>query len=242
MIPLLLFLFATISVSDVQAKIYAVCAGVSQYEESEYNLTYCHQDAVEMYEMLKLQAPADQLRLLTDRQATAGSIATTAKMLFSQAKAEDIVIFFFSGHGNDGCFMAYDKPLYFKTLQSVFKQTKAKRKIIFADACMVGSLRTPGGRAAGNRVSVGDNVLLFLSSRSNQSSIESTSLKNGLFTYFLLSGLKGAADSNNDRVITARELFNFVNPRVTQRSEGSQIPVMWGKFRENMIILTWKRK
>jgi uncharacterized caspase-like protein len=240
-LPILFFLFVFINVFDTHAKLYAVCVGVSQYEQSLNNLEYSHQDAIEMYEMLKLQAPVNQLRLLTDQQATADNIVSTTKALFSQARAEDIVIFFFSGHGNKNYFKAHDKPLYFKILKSIFKQTKAKRKIVFADACYVGSLRTSKEDAANNRVSVGDNVLLFLSSRSNQTSMEMSRLKNGVFTYFLLAGLKGGADNNKDRVVTARELFDFVNPKVTERSGGSQVPVMWGKFEENMTLLIWKK-
>jgi uncharacterized caspase-like protein len=240
-LSVLFFLFVFINESDIHAKLYAVCVGVSEYEQSLNNLEYSHQDAIEMYEMFKLQVPVNQLKLLTDQQATTDNIVSTAKTLFSQARTEDIVIFFFSGHGDKGCFMAHDKPLYFKTLQSIFKQTKAKRKIIFADACYVGSLRTSKDDTTNDHVSVGNNVLLFLSSRSNQTSMEMSRLKNGVFTYFLLAGLKGGADNNKDRVITARELFNFVNPKVIEKSGASQVPVMWGKFEENMTLITWKK-
>jgi uncharacterized caspase-like protein len=234
--------FLLLSTTNVHARLYAVLVGVSEYKQSEDNLTYSHSDAIEMYEMLNLQTSANHLKLLTNQQATRNNIISVAQALFSQAEADDIVIFFFSGHGNKGCFMAHDRPLYFNALKDIFKQTKAKRKMIFADACLVGTLRASNNNSSNSHRSVGADVLLFLSSRSNQDSQELHSLKNGLFTYFLLAGLKGAADTNKDRAITARELFDFVNPKVKEKSEGSQVPVMWGKFDENMVILRWEKR
>ena len=227
---------------SVLGKIYAVLVGVSEYESSTDNLTYCHQDAIEMYELFKEHTTPERMKLLTDRQAKHDNIVYCTRQLFRQAQPDDMVLFFFSGHGTDNMFFTHDKALHFSTLQSIFRQCKARRKLIFADACFAGTLRQPGNRATPNHVNLGNNVLLFLSSRSNQYSRESSSLRNGLFTYFLLAGLKGGADANRDGYITARELFNFVYPKVRERSDDRQIPVMWGKFDENMIILRRQRQ
>lgn len=50
-------------------------------------------------------------------------------------------------------------------------------------------------------------------------------------------GLQGAADRNGDRKVTARELFNYVNPRVISDTEGQQHPQMWGKFDDSMVVV-----
>ena len=229
-----------VSVS-VQGKIYAICIGISEYELSIPDLTYSHRDAAEMYEMLKEYTTLDKMKLLTNEQATYNSILYYTNQLFLQAQPEDIVIFFFSGHGYGNLFYAYDKVLYFDTLYEIFKQTKAKRKVIFADACHSGTLRLPDSQTTSNDPNSGKyNVLSFLSSRSGQYSIESIFLGNGTFTYFLLAGLRGGADINKDDYITAKELFNFVYPKVKEKTDDRQIPVMWGKFDKNMVILNLK--
>ena len=225
---------------EVQAKIYAVLVGVSEYEIPANNLTYCHRDAIEMYELLKEHTTAERMRLLTNRQARHDNIVYYARQLFKQAQPDDIVIFFFSGHGDNNMFFTYDKSLNFGTLQSIFKQTKARRKLIFADACFAGTLRQTGNSSASTNVNLGNRVMLFLSSRSNQISREDLTLRNGMFTYFLLAGLRGGADVNRDSYITAEELFNFVYPKVRERSSDRQIPVMWGKFDKDMVILKLK--
>jgi len=232
---------------SVRGEIYAVLVGISEYEKSSNNLTYCHRDAIDMYEMLKRHTTSDKLLLLTNQQAKHNNIVYYSKQLFRRAKPEDVVIFFFSGHGNKNVLFTYDKSLYFSTLQGIFKQSVARRKLIFADACFAGTMRQPGnpgesasgksGESASGKSSAGSNVLLFLSTRSNQYAQESSSLQNGLFTHYLLAGLKGSADTDGNDCVTAKELFDFVYPKVKERTKGSQIPVMWGKFDADMTIL-----
>ena len=64
-----------------------------------------------------------------------------------------------------------------------------------------------------------ENVMFFLSSRSTEKSLETprqTGFKNSLFTVFLERGLRGGADTNKERVITAKEIYNFVHQGVVE--------------------------
>ena len=81
--------------------------------------------------------------------------------------------------------------------------------------------------------------MFFLSSRSDETSIERRDMKNGFFTAYLQRGLRGGADTNKDRIVTARELFVFVSNGVRRISEDRQHPVMWGKFDNNMPVISW---
>jgi uncharacterized caspase-like protein len=45
-----------------------------------------------------------------------------------------------------------------------------------------------------------------------------------VFTYYLLQGLKGAADLNHDGTVTAGELFSYVQQSVRQATDGKQNP------------------
>ena len=67
--------------------------------------------------------------------------------------------------------------------------------------------------------------------------MERADMKNGYFTTFLLSGLKGKADQNNDRIVTAKELFTYVNKEVKAISNDRKHPVMWGKYSDNLILM-----
>ena len=84
--------------------------------------------------------------------------------------------------------------------------------------------------------------MLFLSSRSNETSIEQRNMENGYFTTYLQKGLRGAADSDKNRIITAKELFKYVHENVVKISNGRQHPVMWGKFSDSMPVISWKKR
>ena len=57
-------------------------------------------------------------------------------------------------------------------------------------------------------------VALLMSSKSEELSLEDQGLRQGVFTYYVLQGLKGRADANNDYLITIKELYNYVYAKV----------------------------
>ena len=49
-----------------------------------------------------------------------------------------------------------------------------------------------------------------------------------MFSYFLMKGMEGDADANQDNQITAGELHQYVQSKVVQQSSGSQTPELQG--------------
>ena len=49
-----------------------------------------------------------------------------------------------------------------------------------------------------------------------------------MFSYFLMKGMEGDADTNKDDEITAGELHAYVTENVIQQSSGSQTPDLQG--------------
>ena len=85
------------------------------------------------------------------------------------------------------------------------------------------------------------NVMIFLSSRTDEYSLESPSMQCGFFTTYLTRALRGSADTNSDNIVTARELFLYVNGGVADYSGGRQHPVMWGRFSNDMPVITIRK-
>ena len=81
-------------------------------------------------------------------------------------------------------------------------------------------------------------IMFFLSSRTSERSMESP-YANSFFTIYLERGLRGGADTNKDKAITAGELYNFVHNGVVMDSKERQHPVMWGNFDKNMVVIKW---
>ena len=143
-----------------------------------------------------------------------------------------------AGHGYKGGFAAHDGRLSYADVREAFAACRAKNKMIFADACFSG-----GMREAGHDTSLSQfNIMLFLSSRGNETSLDGNprrGQKNGLFTICLERCLRGGADADRDRIITARELFVAVTEGVKTLSHDRQHPVMWGKFDDTMPVMRW---
>lgn len=232
-----LFLLSLCSVS-AQAKTYLVAAGISDYPGTNLDLRLPAADAKTVVWLYSKNTDVEY-RQLTDAQATKSSIIAAIKTLFAKAGPNDIVVFFFSGHGYKGGFLAYDGRLGYDEMRRAMASSKSKNKMIFADACFSGKLREEHNSSSAVASAKKANVMLFLSSRSNETSLERTDMKNGMFTTYLQKGLRGNADANRDRTITARELFNFVSKGVASATNNKQHPVMWGSFSNNMPVMIW---
>jgi hypothetical protein len=59
---------------------------------------------------------------------------------------------------------------------------------------------------------------VWSSSTENQLSNWYPEKKHGLFTFFFLKGLQGAADANGDRRITAEEMEKYLNENVPEKA------------------------
>ena len=216
--------------------VFLVAIGISDYPGTENDLNLPVADAKAMVDLYKTNS-ATSTKILLNANATRKEIIKAANSLFKNAGQEDIVVLFFSGHGIPGGFCAYDDFLLYDDIKAIFSNCKSKHKLIFADACFSGKMREPSTNR--KRISSDVDVLLFLSSRQNEYSIESPGMKNGFFTACLIKCLKGAADGNRDRKITAKELFDSVSKGVIRLSNNKQHPVMWGNFSDNMIVMQW---
>lgn len=225
-----------------KGEIYVVSVGVANYQNIS-DLVLPEKDAKAIAELYKTHTK--NVILITGKYATKARILKSLKDQFSRAKEEDMIVFSFSGHGYPGGVCPFDMSakddsgVSYREIRNVLKQSRAKRKIIFADACFSGGLRN---NASTHRHDHNDaDVLLFLSSRGGETSIESPFMVNGFFTTYLLRGLRGGADSDRNRKITAKELFQFVSQGVKERSKDQQHPVMWGRFDDNEVLMDWNR-
>lgn len=225
----------------LNAKIYLVSVGIADYPGTSSDLALPARDAQTVTWVYSKNSAMQYCQLL-NKEATKAKIIAAMNKVFSKAGKNDIVVFFYSGHGYGGGFCAYDGELPYKEIRKAMAKSKCRNKMIFADACFSGKIRT-GGTSSQSEIAEAQraNVMLFLSSRSDETSLERRDMQNGYFTTYLQKGLRGAADVNKNRVITAKELFDYVHSNVVNLSNGRQHPVMWGKFSNDMPVMNWKK-
>lgn len=233
----LLLMFA----SQTYAEVYVVCAGVTKYRNPEFNLMFPAADATTIAQFYNTFS--NNVTLLRDQNASHDNILKALRTQFSKAKPDDMVVFFFSGHGGKGFLCPYDCTsssgyLLYTEVFDIFRRCNALRKMIIVDACLSGGMRIERQTVNPN-TNRPSSVVMFLSSRSNETSHDGNpdlGFKNGVFTTYLDVGLRGAADTNGDKYVTAKELFTYVSRKVAANSKNKQHPVMWGNFDDNFIM------
>jgi hypothetical protein len=138
----------------------------------------------------------------------------------------------------------YSTALPMDEIQTIFGRIEAERVVVFLDSCYSGAA---GGRTFASKKTRSAHVddlflerltrskgrAIITASRPAEVSIELPELGHGIFTYYLVQGLKGAADLNRDGIVSLQELYEYVEQQVTQKSRavgGNQHPVMKGEL------------
>ncbi len=240
-----------LSTSSTQPKIYAVLVGVADYKHINA-LRYTDDDAFRLYAFLKSPEggalPDNQIEVLIDEAATKNKILEAMRRQFLKAGPNDVILFYFSGHGAPGSFVpvdfdGYSNLLDHQSIRNIFDQSRAKHKVVIADACHSGSLNKGVKSGFGGLDSyytslnnTTGGLALFMSSKAEETSLEVGGLRQSVFTYYLLEGLKGKADRNFNKVITIQELYTYVKNNVSSYTANSQSPVINGSYDPNMPL------
>lgn len=244
-------------------QVWVMSVGVAAYKNPKIALKYPQSDALEMQGLWRGPEGGsldyNHIMVLTNDRATRRNILDSMRVLFSRATEDDMVIFYFSGHGLKGSFLPHDYDdndvkIEYTELNDLLTSCPAKHKLVIGDACFVGSLwvsksvepsilETPDeveGNAFFrelNRTAPG--TAFMLSSSADEESFEISSYGRSIFTHYVLEGLKGAANANDDEVITVKELFEYAasNVRVlASRVKKEQTPLLRGTFDPNMPV------
>jgi len=240
-----------------KVKIWAVVVGVGSYTAMP-SLKFTDDDAYRFYSFLRSveggQLPEEQIAILIDEDATRANILKKMREYFLKADKNDVVLLYFSGHGLDGCFLPVDydgfnNKLRHEEIKKIFTESKAKHKLCIADACHSGSLTHNNGNLAAKGPvpaslqryyqafeDADGGVALLMSSKAEELSLEDQGLRQGVFTYYVLQGLKGRADANNDYMINIKELYKYVYSKVREYTAGAQTPVLTGSYDDAMPV------
>ncbi len=231
---------------DDQVKIWAAVVGVASYNHMP-TLKYTDDDAYRMYAFLKSPEggalPDNQIRLLIDEDATRKNIVQSMNDLFVQADENDVILLYMSGHGLKGSFLPYDfdgfhNVLKYEDVQTLLDKSDAKQKVCLTDACYAGTLTAEKSSSLNQSLAnfydlieaANAGTAFLMSSKDEEVSLEDQGLRQGIFSHFLIKGLKGAADKDQDKVIRVGELFDYVTFRVKKYTLNRQSPTVAGSF------------
>lgn len=254
----------TVTREAEQSEIWAVVIGIGNYQKVR-PLKYAVNDAKAMYDYLieDLGVPSDHITLLLDEEADLASVKKElGTELRRKAKRNDQVIIFFAGHGapepnenspdGDGVekyFLTYgvepddlySTALPMEEVSRIFNRIKAERLVFLADTCFSGNT---GGKTFRSgltdtfweRISKGKGRVIISASSANEVSQEWDEFKHGVFTYYLLEGLRGKADLDGDGLIDTEEVYRYVSKKVPAATGQQQNPIRKGEVEGQIII------
>jgi hypothetical protein len=237
---------------DPAVKIWAVVVGVGRYQTMP-NLKYPTTDAYQYYSFLKSPEggalPDPQVRILVDEDATRTNILQTMRQTLLRADENDVVIFYFSGHGLEGSFLPVDydgfnNKLLHQDIKNLMAESKAKHKLCIADACHSGTLVAMKGAPLRSALEkyysafqeTSGGLALLMSSKAEEFSLEDQGLRSGIFSHYLIRGLKGEADSDGNKIVTIKEVFDYVYKSVRTYTSSAQTPTLSGVHDDGMPV------
>ncbi|MDI6917650.1 MAG: caspase family protein, partial [Thermoplasmatales archaeon] len=221
---------------------YALLIGIEDYPPGVKDLDYTIDDVYDMCDVLinNCYFPPENIRVLTDTNATKENIQNNITWIASNAKQNDTVFFFFSGHGGHDYVLVYGDTISDNELDLWFTDINSTNLVIIIDSCYAGSMIEKSktgcmdevknfsyvdGVKNENPKKVGDFAkglgqdgrIVLAACAENQYSQEYDELSNGVFTYYLTGGLKSAlADTNGNGWVSAEEAFYYAKPRTYQ--------------------------
>jgi WD40 repeat protein/uncharacterized protein YgiM (DUF1202 family) len=148
----------------------------------------------------------------------------------------------YEGDPND----LYATGLPMREVETILQRLASERVIFITDSCYSGATAGRTFATASRRAVVSDAFLARLAkakgrvvltaSRASEVSEERDALGHGVFTYYLLEGLRGKADLDGDGVITIDEIYNYVAQKVPEVTGQNQHPMKRGEVEGQLVL------
>jgi tetratricopeptide (TPR) repeat protein len=260
---------AATAAAQAGGKTYALLVGISKYAKPELSLQFANADASVFGKLLESplggSVPGENVLLLTDEKATTAAVRNGFQdFLKRRAGKNDTVVILIAGHGTvetpgskSAFILTYDSDpqdlnstaLGMDELQSLFEEqlSKVGRVLLFVDVCKAGTIGTIHNTTVNSNIQqLGDiqgDLFGLLASRPREVSLEGPEFGggHGVFSYYVMKGLEGAADENKDGVVDADELIKYVSDQVPMATANKQHPREFGTY-DNMMRLSDTRK
>ena len=222
------------------------------------DLKFAGADAQSFYDFLRSPAagpfPEDQILFLKDGAATAQALREAMFVFLQKADWDDLVVIYFAGHGapdpnrpenlyllptdaDVNALAATAFPMW-DVKTALRRQIDSERVIVIADAChSAGTSEGAEATTASNPINGSFSELFTPSRRLTLTAADANELSyedqrwgggHGVFTFNLIEGLKGAADSDDNGVVTFAEVADYVGKNVAKETNGRQNPQRTG--------------
>ncbi len=220
----------------------AIIIGISNYKTLP-KVEFANDDARIFYDyaIRALGVKPENIKLLVDSDAEEVEIIKAFKTwLPSRVKSTTDVYVYYSGHGlptadGQGLYLLPPRAdrdfisrtaIQFQEINADLQAAKPRSVTIFMDACYSGQTRS-GETLIANARPVAlkaekklfpDSFTVISASQADQIASSSPDLKHGIFSYYLMKGMEGDADTNKDGKITLGEMQAYLVENVGRQA------------------------
>ncbi len=212
--------------AEASPRVYALVVASHAPGQGQASLQFAGRDAERMEAVLRDLGGLDEARTarLVDPDAK-GLDAALAQMESALADAArrgepSILYFYYSGHAKALSLNLGAEEYPMDTLRARLEAMPSTVTLVMLDACQSGSVGAVKGVEpaadfsynAANQLSH-QGMVIIASSTERELSQESSEIEGSFFTHHLVSGLRGAADTNRDQVVTLGEAYQYAYHR-----------------------------
>lgn len=243
---------------------WAVLVGVNKYTDYPL-LQVCVKDVVAIHQQL-LNAGYDpeRIRLLTDDTdplPMRSKIYAAVKQMAKAATRDDLVLFYYSGHGdvfdNESYLVAREGESHaleytavaLREITDILQSSEARAKVIILDACHSGANFEGKGPKSMPPEFIervfrqAQGQVILASCQQGEFSYEWRARERSVFTHFLLEALEGKADFDEKGIVTVQDVNRYVSDGVRKwafQGGKSQTPTLQGAMAGDIILAELK--
>ena len=139
---------------------------------------------------------------------------------------EDLFFFYYSGHADTRGLRVGNEIYSYESLRADIRAMPAEAKVGVLDACRSGTITRLKGAALSQPFLVEDRLAeegeaWLTAANADEAAQESDQLRSSFFTHYLLSGLRGAADTG-DGEVSLSEVKDYAYARVVEHTGGTE--------------------
>nr|WP_281283536.1 caspase family protein [Thiospirochaeta perfilievii] len=206
--------------------------GVNDGGDERAILRYAESDAkmiAEVFSDIGGIEKSDSILLLNPTLSTIKrSLDRLTKRIMSDGdKTRTELVFYYSGHSTEEGLLIRDDLYSYLTLKQDLENTTADVKIGILDSCSSGAFTLLKGGKHSAAFLVDESIkttghAFITSSAEDESAQESNTLQASFFTHFLVSALRGAADTSLDGKVSLHEAYSYASNETLARTETTQ--------------------
>jgi hypothetical protein len=242
---------SSLQAAEPAPDLYALVVGVQKHKNPSMGKRLSIQGPHELYDFLVERKQAFskvKVALLTDEQATKENILRVWTKELDRARKNDVVMIFLDGHGGpdpstpgEYYFCPYDVGEGGQSLaktgvrvsdKKLFQAIASERLLFLTGSCFSGGFLSglARGRAPGAAPDLFQDLkgrFGITAARRDESAWVPSKFGMNIFNFYIIKGLRGAADISKDGNISVKELYDYVSDSVIKETKGAQHPQLF---------------